>query len=83
MYTSFGEIIQKIIRKIQISLKKSFLGLPVSPSDLALLKLTGCLQDAWSSVGCFGDDYHTISEDMGGARRLADDIQSTYQLIFH
>ena len=36
---------------------------------MALLKHTGCLQDAWNSVGCFGDDYHTISEDIGGAWR--------------
>ena len=38
--------------------------------DVALLKHTGCLQDARNSVGCFGDDYHTISEDTGGAWRL-------------
>ena len=37
--------------------------------DLAPLKYTGCLQDAWSSVGCFGDAYHTISEDAAGAWR--------------
>ena len=45
----------------------------MSPSDLSLLKLTGCLQDTWSGVGCFGDDYHTVShyqtESTGGARR--------------
>ena len=57
-------------------IKKSFPGLPVSPSDLALLKLTGCLQDVWSRVGRFGDDYHTISEDTDGVRRLSDDLQS-------
>ena len=52
-------------------------------THLALLKHTGCLQDAWNSVGCFRNDYHTISEDTGGARRLSDDTQSMYQLIFH
>ena len=31
MYTSFGEIIQKIMRNIQISLQKGYLGLHVSP----------------------------------------------------
>ena len=64
-------------------MKKGLKSLVVSPSDLALRKLTGCLQDDWSSVGCFGDDYYTISEDVSGARRLAHDIQSTYQPIFH
>ena len=34
----------------------------MSPSDLTFLKLTGCLQDARSGEGCFGVDYHTISE---------------------
>ena len=55
----------------------------MSSSGLALRKLTGCLQDAWSSVRCFGDEYDTISEGTGGARRLSDDLQSMYQLIFH
>ena len=27
-----------------------------------------CLQDAWNSVGCFGDDYYAISDDPDGAR---------------
>ena len=67
------------MKKGQIKTKKS---LVVPPSDLALRKLAGCLQDAWSGAGCFGDDYHTILEDMGGAQRLSDDLQSTYQLIF-
>ena len=54
----------------------------MSSSGLALRKLTGCLQDAWSSVGCFGDEYHTVSEGTGGTRRLSDDLQSMYQLFF-
>ena len=55
-------------KKLNFIRKKLKLGkirqksLAVPPSDLKLLKLTGCLQDAWSSVACFGDDYHTISE---------------------
>ena len=80
MYIFYDEIIQKKTKKKPKKVRKS---LVVSPSDLALRKLTGCLQDAWSSVGCFGDDYHTISEGTGGARRLSDDLQSMYQLVFH
>ena len=67
------------MRKKLEKVKKS---LVVSSSGLALRKLTGCLQDAWSSVGCFGDEYHTISEGTGDARRLSDDLQSTYEPIF-
>ena len=55
--------------------------------DLALLKHTGCLQDAWNSVGCFGDDYHTTSEDAAGAWRpltiCAVDVSTVFPLTVH
>ena len=57
--------------------------------DMALLEHTGCLQDAWNSVGCFGDDSHTISEGTGGAwrplmtcSRCANGFSIDFSLVF-
>ena len=57
---------------------------------LSNTSIFGCLQDVWNSVGCFGDDYHTISKDTGGAwhplmtcSRCVNRFCIDFSLIFH